>query len=103
VTTLRGTVTAVTVVPAQAGRLGGTHLTLQGEGAATEVHVGPTWFLKQEGVELSKGDALEVTGSMLDSGDETFLVAREIRTGTKVFRLRDERGFPIWAGALRRQ
>jgi hypothetical protein len=103
VTTLQGTVKGVTVVSAQRGRLGGTHIALQGEGGVTEVHVGPTWFLEQEGVELSNGDALEVTGSVVDSGDETFLVAREIKKGTKVFRLRDERGFPMWAGGARRR
>jgi hypothetical protein len=103
VTTLRGTVTGVTVVSAQPGRLGGTHITLQGEGGATEVHVGPTWFLEQEGVELTKGDALEVTGSVVDSGGATFLVAREIKKGTQVFPLRDERGLPLWAGGARRR
>jgi hypothetical protein len=101
VTTLRGTVTAVTVVPARGGRSGGTHVMLKGEGAVTEVHLGPTWFLEREGIELSKGDSLDVTGSVVDSGGATVLVAREIKKGAKVFRLRDERGLPLWAGARR--
>ena len=101
VTTLRGTVTAVTVVPARGGRIGGTHVTLAGDGAATEAHLGPTWFLEREGIRLSKGEALQVTGSLVDSGGATFLVAREIKAGGKVFRLRDERGLPLWAGGAR--
>jgi hypothetical protein len=103
VTTLRGTVTAVTVVPARGGRSGGTHLTLESEGAVTEAHLGPTWFLEREDLKLSKGDAVEVTGSIVDSGGATFLVVREIKKGAKVIRLRDERGLPLWAGGASRQ
>jgi hypothetical protein len=102
VTTLRGTVTGVAVVPAQGGRSGGTHVTLESDGAAMEVHLGPTWFLEREGVRLSKGEALEVTGSVVNSGGATFLVAREIKTVARVLALRDERGVPLWARAARR-
>ena len=98
VATLRGTVTGVTVVPGQGGRAGGTHVTLERDGAVTEARLGPTWFLEREGIELSKGDSLEVTGSVVDSAGVSVLIAREIRKGTKVLRLRDERGFPEWAG-----
>lgn len=103
VTTLRGTVRAVTVVPARGGCVGGTHVTLEGEGAVTEVHLGPTWFLERESVELSKGDSLDVTGSVVDSRGATVLVAREIKKGAKVFQLRDERGLPLWGGGAGRQ
>jgi hypothetical protein len=103
VTTLRGSVTAVTVVPSRRGRSGGTHVTLESDGAVKEAHLGPTWFLEQEGVKLSKGDALELTGSVVDDDGASFLVAREIRKGAEVVRLRDERGVPLWAAGPRRR
>lgn len=98
VTTLHGTATAVVIVPARGGRSGGMHLTLSSAGAATEVHVGPGWFVEREGFRIAEGDALEVTGSVVDSDGASFVVAREIKKGTAVLRLRDKRGVPAWSG-----
>lgn len=101
VTTLRGTVAAVEVVPAGRGRIGGTHVTLQSEGKQTEVHLGPTWFVEQSGWKLAKGDAVEVTGSLVRIGEASYLIARTVKKGDKVLDLRDPRGLPLWAGQQR--
>jgi hypothetical protein len=102
VTTLKGSIKAVTVVPARGRRSGGAHVTLESDGAATDVHLGPTWFLEKEGLKVAKGDSLEVTGSLVDSDGSVFMVAREVRKGATLYRLRDERGVPSWAGGPRR-
>jgi hypothetical protein len=94
VTTFRGAVDAVTVVPARGSHAGGMHLTLKTDGQTMDVHLGPTWFLQREGVEVAKGDAVEVTGSVVDSEGATFLIARELEKGQKVVRLKDEQGMP---------
>jgi hypothetical protein len=101
VTTLRGTASGVTVVPARGGRMGGVHITLSSDGQDMDVHLGPSWFLDREGVSVAKGDAVEVNGSVIDSNGETFLIARELKTGKKVVKLRDEQGVPVWAGGRR--
>jgi hypothetical protein len=101
VTTLRGAVTAVTVVPARGGRSGGTHVMLEADGQVMDVHAGPTWFLEREGLALSKGDTIEVVGSVVEEGGTPFLIAREIKKGTQQVKLRDEQGMPAWAGARR--
>jgi len=102
VTTLHGTVAAVSVVPSRGGQHGGTHVTLVSAGQPTEVVLGPTWFLKGEAVDIVKGDSIEVTGSLVDQAGETFLVARELKKGQKVVTLRDERGLPAWSGGRHR-
>ena len=101
VTTVRGAVSEVTVVPARRGP-GGLHVVLQAEGKSTEVHLGPTWYVQEQGLELAKGDALEVQGSLVEQDGRTFLVAREVQKGAKVLTLRDELGVPAWAGQGRR-
>jgi hypothetical protein len=101
VTTLRGVANAVTVVPARGGRQGGTHVTLQSDGQAMDIHLGPTWFLQREGFEIAKGDSIEVTGSVVDSDGATFLIAREVKKGQKSVKLRDEQGVPAWSGGRR--
>jgi hypothetical protein len=101
VTTLQGTVGAVNVVPARGGRMGGLHLTLQTQGQTMEVHLGPTWYLQREGIELAKGDAVEVSGSVVDLEGATFLIARELKKGQKIVVLRNEQGIPAWSGGRR--
>lgn len=101
VTTLRGTAGAVAVVPARGGRLGGTHVTIDSGGQTMDVHLGPTWFLQREGVEVGKGDSIEVTGSVIEADGKTFLIARELKKGQKVLKLRDEMGVPVWSGGRR--
>lgn len=98
VTTLSGTVADVSVAPGRRGSRAGTHIRLESEGKATEVHLGPSWFLEREKLELSKGDSVEVTGSLLDWDGEPLLVAREIRKGGQTVVLRDEQGVPAWSG-----
>jgi hypothetical protein len=66
-----------------------------------DVHLGPTWFMQREGVELAKGDVIEVTGSVVDLEGATFLIARELKKGQKVLVLRNEQGIPAWSGARR--
>ena len=75
---------------------------MQAEGATTEVHLGPAWFLKDEGLEVAKGDALEVIGSLVEVDGATFLIARDVTRGSKAVQLRDERGVPRWSGRGRR-
>jgi hypothetical protein len=103
VTTLRGPVVDVSVVPARGGRAGGTHLKVQADGRTLDVHLGPTWFLESQGLAVAKGDAVEVTGSLVELEGSEQLIARELKTGGRVLRLRDERGAPAWAGAAGRR
>jgi hypothetical protein len=97
VTTLRGVAADVAVVPGRRGS-GGLHVTLEADGKATEVHVGPTWFLERQGLELARGDSVEVTGSLVEKNGKPVLIARDLKKGAKTFTLRDERGVPTWAG-----
>jgi hypothetical protein len=101
VTTLRGTVSGVTVMPARGGRIGGTHFALQSDGQTMDVHLGPTWFLQREGIDVAKGDSIEVTGSVIDSDGNSSLIARELKKGQKILKLRDEQGVPVWSGGRR--
>ncbi len=101
VTTLTGKVTAVEIVPAGPGRRGGTHVTLQSGEKHTVVHLGPTWFLEQQAFAPAQDDTLTVTGSLVASGDDTYLIAREAKKGEKVLTLRNEDGIPAWSRGRR--
>lgn len=102
VTTLRGAVTAVEVLPEGGGRRGGLHLTLHHDGKTIEVHLGPSWFVEKEAFKPGKGDTVEITGSLVGKEGGSYLIAREVKKGDKVLKLRDEQGFPLWSGSRRR-
>jgi hypothetical protein len=98
VSTVRGKASVVTVVSGRGGRTGGTHVILESAEQTLDVRLGPTWFLEREGVEIAQGDSLEVTGSVIGSDDDSFLIARELKKGDKVVTLRDQNGVPLWSG-----
>ncbi len=98
VTTLRGTIAAIEIEPAQSGRHGGVHLMIEAEGKTTEVHLGPTWFVNEQDVKLAKGDRVEVVGSVAATDKGKYLIAREVKKGGAVLKLRDAQGLPAWAG-----
>lgn len=86
--------------PGRSGRrsLGGTHLTLKTATERLEVHLGPTAFLKDRKVEITRGDAVEILGSRVMLDGESVVLAREIRKGESTWTLRDATGRAIWAG-----
>ena len=95
--TLNGTVEKVSE---QTGRMGwkGTHLFLKTHNEAVEVHLGPSSFTCERGVSFAQGDRIEVTGSMVSYQEgNTILLARQIKKGDVVLRLRDSTGKPEWS------
>jgi hypothetical protein len=66
------------------------------DGGEAEVELGPSSFLTEKGLDPAKGDRAVVVGSMARIDGSEVLLAREIRLGSKAFRLRDEKGVPVW-------
>jgi hypothetical protein len=62
------------------------------------VHVGPDDYLKQQGIEIKKGDTVEVTGSRITHDGENLFLASNIilKENGKVLILRQKDGTPKW-------
>jgi len=97
VETVTGEVVSVDRV-AWGRRAQGVHLTLKTGQETLTVHLGPSWFVDQQGVKLNKGDQVEITGSRVDFQGDKVLIAREVKKGGQVMTLRDAQGVPRWAG-----
>ena len=82
----------------------GVHLVIKAdaENATIPVHLGPEWFIGNQETQIEVGDKLKVTGSLVTSEEKPALIAREVEKGEEVLQLRDEYGFPMWAGWRRR-
>jgi hypothetical protein len=84
---------------------GGVHLTLktetETETETVEVHLGPSWFLKEKGITVAKGDAVSIVGSRVTLNETPALLARQVTKGDKTWTLRDTSGRPLWSGRAR--
>jgi hypothetical protein len=95
--TVEGTVESVELVPApRAGT--GVHLQLRTGDGMLPVHLGPSWYITNQEVQIDEGDEIEVVGARITYDDAPALVAGTIRRGDDVLVLRDEAGFPTWRG-----
>jgi hypothetical protein len=72
-------------------------LLLKTDTETLEIQLGPSAFLRNQKVEISDGDTLEVIGSRLTTGDSQVVLAREMRKGNDTWTLRDAAGQPLWS------
>jgi hypothetical protein len=62
------------------------------------VHLGPQWFIDEQGVKIAAGDTVEIKGAKAERWGEKIFIAAEVKKGAEVLKLRDENGVPAWAG-----
>ena len=74
----------------------GTHLTVKSMTETVEVHLAPAKFLKDYGVVISKGDAVQITGTRTTFDGKPAMLARSIIVGNYTYSFRDDRGLPLW-------
>jgi hypothetical protein len=80
--------------------MGGIRLVVKSGNETYTVHLGPVGFVEKT-MMFAEGDTVEVTGSkmpMMSAPGGTVLMAREVKKGETVLKLRDERGMPLWPG-----
>ena len=94
--TLPGTIGKVET---HTGRMGwnGTHLVVNFESETLTVHVGPSHYLSAQGFSFAAGEQIEVTGSRIKLEGDDVLIAREIKKGEQVLKLRNAQGIPVWS------
>jgi len=61
-----------------------------------EIDLGPPGYLAGKGMQLKKGDTLEVIGFHADREGRKILVAAAVKTPGQTLRLLDTQGFPLW-------
>ncbi len=90
---------AVESVTNQTGRRGmtGLHIALKTESETVAVHLGPAWFLHDQGMAVAVHDELEVVGSRVTIDGKDIVLARSVTKGQVTATLRDEQGIPRWS------
>lgn len=76
----------------------GMHILVKSGKETIPVHLGPGWYLERQDTKIDKGDAVEVKGSRVTYQGKPAIIATEVKKGDAVLKLRDDNGYPVWAG-----
>jgi hypothetical protein len=90
--TLQGTATEVN----RYGGHQGVFLNLTTAQETLTVHLGPDWYLDDQGFEIDFNRPLEVTGFRSNWNGQAVLMASEVKQGDRTLQLRDANGYPLW-------
>ena len=102
VESLGGEVMTVEKIVPRKGMSYGIHLTLKTDKETISIHLGPAWYIENQDIKIEVGDKIEVKGSRITYAEQPAIIAAEIKKGDETLTLRDENGFPAWAGWRRR-
>ena len=100
--TIMGTVEKVDKITPEKGMSYGVHLVVKTEKETISVHLGPGWYIDNQDVKIMPADKVEVKGSRITFQGKPVIIAAEVKKGEETLKLRDENGFPVWAGWRRR-
>ena len=100
--TISGEVTSIDRITPMKGMSGGVHMNVKTEKDTVSVHLGPSWYLENQDVKIETKDRVEVKGARTTFAGKPAMIAAEVKKGDEVLKLRDDSGFPVWAGWRRR-
>ena len=99
---LSAEVVSVDIVTPMSGMSQGVHLVVKSGEDPVSVHLGPSWFIENQDIQLEVGDRIELKGSRVTLGGAAVVIAAEVKKGEQVLVLRDAEGIPVWSGWRRR-
>lgn len=100
---MTGQVVSVERIESKRGPGKGVVLTVNAGSETRAVHLGPSWYLDQQNVQIAAGDQVEIEGVNTARRRGTVFLAAEVKKGSEVLILRDENGVPAWAGTRCKQ
>lgn len=96
VETIRGTVISFDSFAPMSGMSQGGQLLVRSGNETVSVHLGPAWYLDNQGFQVAPETNVEVTGSRIDFAGSPTIMAAEVQHGNQTLPLRDINGIPVW-------
>lgn len=97
VETISGEVISVDKIYSDNTSVYGVHMALYSIDGLISIHLGPSWFVDNQDVQITNGDYVIVTGSKVNINGNQIIIAKEVIKEDKVLLLRDDNGYPLWA------
>jgi hypothetical protein len=101
--TVLGTIISVDRITPLPGMREGVGLHLKTATDMISVHLGPSWYVENQDIDLESNDSIQVTGSMIHCDGQDILAASKVQKGNQTLLLRDDNGHPLWAAAVPKQ
>lgn len=98
ITSISGEIVAFEQFTPMKGMATGVHMIVKTASERVAVHLGPSWYLASQDADLKVGDQVEVRGSRIQIDKKPAIIAVRVERGKDVLLLRDDQGFPRWAG-----
>lgn len=102
VETISGEVVSIERITPIKGMCYGVHLMVKTDKETIPIHLGPGWYIENQDIKIQPKDKIEIKGSRITFQGTPAVIAAEVKKGDEILRLRDEKGFPVWAGWRRR-
>ena len=102
VETISGEVVKVEKITPMKGMSNGIHILVKTDTGEISVHLGPSWYIDKQDTKIAVGDKVEVKGSKVEYSGKPAIIAAEVQKGDEVLKLRDDNGYPAWAGWRKR-
>jgi predicted extracellular nuclease len=94
--TVKGVVTEITDFQLASGEQG-VLLKLESDNGIHMVHLGPVWFMNNQGIQLKAGDKVTVKGSQVEYQNGSALIAQAVVRQNQMLVLRSSSGAPAWS------
>lgn len=96
--TFTGEVVSVDKFTPLRGMSNGVRLMVKTDKETVYVHLGPMWFIEKQDLKIEPKDKITVKGSKIVFDGKKTIMATEIKKGSEVLKLWDDRGYPLWSG-----
>jgi hypothetical protein len=96
--TVKGTVSEVSTYSMPDCEECGIQLKLKSDGEPVTVHLGPDWYIRNQGRQFEVGDKVTIKGSRIDFNGSPALLALAVVMNNHMLVLRSASGAPVWAG-----
>lgn len=90
---IQGTIQSIEI--SNNGALRGMHAQIETAQGMVDAHLGVSPNINSKTLDLSTGEAVQITGMMAKEGGDSVLLARILTTPERIFILRSEQGVPI--------
>jgi hypothetical protein len=102
--TLNGTIYRIDTVTPMRDMAEGIQLVIRSSTREeVPVHLGPSWYILRQDMNLGLNDPVEVRGARFTLNGKNTWAAFEVRTKDRILLLRDEDGIPYWCGWRKRK